>query len=158
VSRTGGTQLEVGITRSIDRGYAQRRQVPALLVADRRAALANGSMVRGAVVRVATGMGMRPVHGDILLAQQVSRVMPPLGPRQTAVAWEVTKDAVMDEAGWRAPVVGIREGRTPGGWVGPPPWCDSPQRRQTRCEGGRGATRNDTVGRSRPVVGHCRPT
>ena len=98
------------MTRSIDRGYAeQRRQLPSLLVADVRAGLANGSMVRGTVERVATGMGMTPVQGDILLPHQVSSVTPPLGRGQTAVAWEVTEHAVTDEAGWGAPVVGIRE-------------------------------------------------
>ena len=97
------------MTRSIDRGYAeQRRQVPALLVADVRAGLANGSMVRGTTTRTATGIGMTPVQGDILLPHQVSSVTPPLGRCQTAIAWEVTEHAVMDEAGWRAPVVGIR--------------------------------------------------
>ena len=52
---------------------------------------------------------MTPVQGDILLPHQVSSVTPPLGRGQTAVAWEVTEHAVMDEAGWGAPVVGIRE-------------------------------------------------
>jgi hypothetical protein len=104
-------QLEVGMTRSIDRGYARSREVPALLVADVRAALANGSKVRGTVVRGATGIGMQPMHGDILLPHQVTRVDPSLRPGQIAVAWEVTDHANMDGAGWRAPVVGIRAAR-----------------------------------------------
>jgi len=86
------------MTRSIDRGYAeQRRQVPALLVADVRAGLANGSMVRGTTTRTATGMGMTPVQGDILLPHQVSSVTPALRRDQTAVAWEVIGRPDVDE-------------------------------------------------------------
>ena len=62
VAPEGVTVLEVGMTRSIDKGYARRREVPALLVADVRAGLASGSMVRGTVERVATGMGMPPIR------------------------------------------------------------------------------------------------
>jgi len=82
--------------------------VPALLVADVRAGLANGSMVRGTTTRTATGMVMTPVHGDILLPHRVTRVTPPLGRGQPASAWEVIGRPEMDEGGWWAEVVGIR--------------------------------------------------
>ena len=52
--------MEVGMTRTIDKGYARRREAPTLLVADVRAGLANGSMVRGTTERMASGIGMRP--------------------------------------------------------------------------------------------------
>ena len=96
------------MTRSIDKGYARRREVPALLVADVRAGLANGSMARGTTTRTATGRAMTPVQGDILLPHQVTSVTPPLGRGQTAMAWEVIGRPGMDEAGWWAEVVGIR--------------------------------------------------
>jgi hypothetical protein len=99
VAPEGVAELEVGMTRSIDKGYARRREVPALLVADVRAGLASGSMARGTTPRMASGMGMRPVQGDILPAYQVTTVTPPLGRGQAAVAWEVAEHAVMDEAG-----------------------------------------------------------
>ena len=52
---------------------------PAVLVADIRAGLANGSMVRGTTTRTATGRAMTPVQGDILLPHQVTAVTPTLG-------------------------------------------------------------------------------
>lgn len=67
--------MGVGIGRTVDGAYEARRrsEAPRLLVADIRAGLANGSMVRGTTPRMASGMGKRPVQGDILLAHQVSR-------------------------------------------------------------------------------------
>ena len=97
------------MTRSIDIGYARRREVPSGLVADVRARLACGFMVRGMTTRTATGMGMTPVQGDILLPNQVTGVTPPLGRGQTAVAWEVIGRPEMDDGGWWAEMVGIRE-------------------------------------------------
>jgi hypothetical protein len=94
--------------RTVDKVYAKRHESPDLLVADIRAGLANGSMVRGETQRTASGRGMTPVQGDILLAHQVSGVEPPLGRGQTAVAWEVSERPEVTEAGWRAVVVGIR--------------------------------------------------
>ena len=94
--------------RSVDRVYTRGHESPGLLVADVRAGLANGSMVRGNTLRTARGRGMTPVQGDILLAHQVSAVEPQLGRGQAAVAWEVIERPEMSEAGWRAVVVGIR--------------------------------------------------
>lgn len=98
--------------RSVDKVYAKRHESPGLLLADIRAGLANGSMVRGETPRTARGRGMTPVQGDILLAHQVSAVEPPLGRGQTAVAWEVTERPDLSEAGWRAAVLGIRTTRS----------------------------------------------
>ncbi len=98
------------MTRSIDRVHGDRRGTPVVLAADIRAGLANGSMSRGTVERLATGMGMTPVQGDILLPHQVARVTPPIGRGQAATAWEVIGGARTDEAGWHAPVIGIRAG------------------------------------------------
>ncbi len=97
------------MARSIDRAYEGRKRAqPVVLVADVRAGLANGSMVRGTTPRTATGMGVAPVHGDILPTARVASVAPSLGRGQTAVAWEVIERPTSDETGWWAIVVGIR--------------------------------------------------
>jgi len=95
----GDTQLGIGMTRSIDRGYAERHGMPPVLADDIRAGLANGSMVRGTTTRTATGRAMTPVQGDILLPHQVSSVTPALRRDQTAVAWEVIGRPDVDEGG-----------------------------------------------------------
>ncbi|MCY7419825.1 MAG: hypothetical protein LH650_15290 [Chloroflexi bacterium] len=79
-----------------------------MLVADIRAGLANGSMARGTVVRVASGMGMTPIQGDILTSEQVTAVSPPLAAAQIAAAWEVIERPKVDASGWSASVIGIR--------------------------------------------------
>jgi hypothetical protein len=94
--------------RSVDRVYTRGHESPGLLVADVRAGLANGSMVRGNTPRTARGRGMTPVQGDILLAHQVAAVEPPLGHGQIAVAWEVVERPEADEAGWLGVVLGVR--------------------------------------------------
>src|SRR4051794_40978081 len=97
------------MARSIDRAYEGRKRAqPVVLVADVRAGLANGSLVRGTTPRVASGMGVTPVQGDILPPARVASVTPPLGQRQEAIAWEVIERPTSDETGWRAMVVGIR--------------------------------------------------
>jgi len=96
------------MVRSIDRGHVGRHHRPVVLVADIRAGLANGSMARGTVVRVASGMGMTPVQGDILTPAQVTAVSPPLAARQVAAAWEVIERPTVDASGWSAAVLGIR--------------------------------------------------
>lgn len=96
------------MVRSIDRGHVGRHQRPVVLVADIRAGLANGSMVRGSTLRVACGIGMTPIQGDILTVEQVGSVDPALAPGQVAVAWEIVERPRVDEAGWSAAVVGIR--------------------------------------------------
>jgi hypothetical protein len=96
------------MVRSIDRGHVVRHQRPVVLVADIRAGLANGSMVRGTVNRIACGIGMTPIQGDILTPEQVAGVAPLLAQGQVAVAWEVIERPVVDGSGWTASVVGIR--------------------------------------------------
>ncbi len=104
-----GDTLGVGMGRSIDRAYeSSKRAQPVVLVADVRAGLANGSMMRGTTPRTATGMGMTPVQGDILPPARVTSVVHALGRGQTAIASEVIERPTVDQTGWRAPVVGIR--------------------------------------------------
>ena len=99
------------MVRRIDRRHERRHQSPALLAADIRAGLANGSMVRGTTARLASGMGVTPVQGDILMLHQVTTVVPRLAHGQQALAWEVIGRPQVDETGWQVPVVGIREVR-----------------------------------------------
>ena len=80
------------------------------MVADEiRAGLANGAYVRGVTRRTASGEGAMPVVGDLLLPGQVETIEPPLGPSQTAAAWEVTGLGRAQDGQWMVPVVGIRE-------------------------------------------------
>ena len=97
--------------RRLNPDHARRLQTPALTVAQIRAGLDDETLVRGTSTKLASGTGMAPVRGAIVLAHLVLTVVPLHARHQHVLAWEITGDPQVDEDGWQAPVVAIQQRR-----------------------------------------------